>query len=384
MSRNLTIVFLSNFFNHHQSALSDALWEQTGGNYYFVQTTEMPQGRKQLGYHVEQKPYVLRYQGNEELVLRLIQEADVVITGSAPEKLVRQRVKTGKLMFRYAERPLKKGLELWKYLPRLVLWHWRNPMYKPICMLCASAYTAGDYAKFGLFLNRTYKWGYFPETKRYADMDALMAEKDTTEILWCGRFLDWKHPDDVLVAAKRLRDEGCSFRLNFIGRGEMEPMLRQMAEDLGLRDCVRFLGSMKPEEVRAHMEKAGIYLFTSDRNEGWGAVLNESMNSGCAVIASHAIGSVPFLMKNGENGLIYESGNVDMLYEKIKHLLDHPEEQKRMGLAAYETITTQWNAETAAERVVALSETILNGENRPHIFEKGPCSLAQIRIEIGL
>lgn len=377
MNRNLTIVFLSNFFNHHQSALSDTLWEQTRGNYYFIETIDMPQEQRDLGYHVEQKPYVLRYQDNEEMVLRLIREADVVITGSAPEKLVRQRVKTGKLMFRYAERPLKKGLELWKYLPRLVLWHWRNPMYKPIYMLCASAYTAGDYAKFGLFLNRTYKWGYFPETKRYADMDALMAEKDTTEILWCGRFLDWKHPDDVLVAAKRLRDEGCSFRLNFIGRGEMEPMLRQMVEDLGLRDCVRFLGSMKPEEVRAHMEKAGIYLFTSDRNEGWGAVLNESMNSGCAVIASHAIGSVPFLMKNGENGLIYESGNVDMLYEKIKHLLDHPEEQKRMGLAAYETITTQWNAETAAERVIILAESIFTGNENHFLRGEGPCSCAK-------
>lgn len=51
---------------------------------------------------------------------------------------------------------------------------------------------------------------------------------------------------------------------------------------------------MKASEVRSYMEKADIYLFTSDFNEGWGAVLNESMNSGCAVVASHAIGSVPF------------------------------------------------------------------------------------------
>ena len=95
----MRIVFLSRFFNHHQSALSDALWAQTGGKYYFVETSAMPQSRKALGYHVEQKPYVLRHQGNEERVLELIREADVVITGSAPEKLVRQRIRTGKLMF---------------------------------------------------------------------------------------------------------------------------------------------------------------------------------------------------------------------------------------------------------------------------------------------
>ena len=377
----MRIVFLSNFFNHHQSALSDALWAQTGGKYYFVETSAMPQSRKALGYHVEQKPYVLRYQGNEEQVLKLIREADVVLVGSTPEKLVRQRIRTGKLMFRYAERPLKKGLEPWKYLPRLVRWHWRNPMNKPIYMLCASAYTAGDYAKFGLFLDRTYKWGYFPETKHYEDIHALLDRKDTAQILWCGRFLPLKHADDVLVAAKRLREDGYSFRLNFIGRGEMEPKLRQMVENFHLEDCVVFLGSMKPEEVREHMEKAGIYLFTSDRQEGWGAVLNESMNSGCAVIASHAIGSVPFLIRDGENGLIYKSGNVDMLYEKIKHLLNRPEKQKQLGMAAYETITTKWNAETAVERLMKLAAEISKRECKPLPFEEGPCSIAEIRKE---
>jgi hypothetical protein len=37
---------------------------------------------------------------------------------------------------------------------------------------------------------------------------------------------------------------------------------------------------MPPEEVRVHMEQSNIYLFTSDFGEGWGAVLNEAMNSG--------------------------------------------------------------------------------------------------------
>ncbi len=49
------------------------------------------------------------------------------------------------------------------------------------------------------------------------------------------------------------------------------------------------LGAMSPDKVRAYMERADVFLFTSDFNEGWGAVLNESMNSGCAVVASHAM-----------------------------------------------------------------------------------------------
>jgi len=107
-------------------------------------------------------------------------------------------------------------------------------------------------------------------------------------------------------------------------------------------------------------------------------VLNEAMNSGCAVVASHAIGSVPFLMKDGENGLIYESGNVDMLYEKVKYLLDKPEEQIRLGTAAYHTIADLWNAEVAAERFVELSKHILAGEKHPDLYKDGPCSKAEI------
>lgn len=119
-------------------------------------------------------------------------------------------------------------------------------------------------------------------------------------------------------------------------------------------------------------------MFTSDFGEGWGAVLNEAMNSGCAVIASHAAGATPYLVKNGENGLIYEFGNDEKLYEKLKYLLLNPKEQKRLGAAAYKTISEEWNAEIAAERFLNLTKSILNGEKNPYIYKNGPCSKAEI------
>lgn len=374
----MRIIFLSNYFNHHQSALSDALWEKTNGNFHFVETMGIPSGRKKLGYAAIQRDYLLNWKAQREQVLAAIREADVMITGSAPERLVRERLRTGKLMFRYAERPLKNGLELWKYPIRLVRWHWRNPLWKPIYLLCASAYTAGDYAQFGMFRNRAYQWGYFPEAKHYEDVEALLAGKEKNHILWCGRFLDWKHPDDALAVAKKLKEAGYTFQMEFIGCGELEKELHRLTKEWKLEDCVRFLGSMPPEAVREHMEKAGIYLFTSDRGEGWGAVLNESMNSGCAVVASHAIGSVPYLMEDGENGLVYESGNRDMLYEKIRFLLDHPEEQIRLGRNAYRTVTEEWCADTAADRLISLSQKILDGETYPQICDHGPCRKAAL------
>lgn len=373
----MKIVFVSNFFNHHQKALSDTLFALTGGAYRFIATAPVPSARQALGYGTEQPHYVVAAYAAPQYraaAKALIDEADVVIAGSAPQALLRDRIRAGKLIFRYSERPLKDGNTLVKYIPRLVKWHLRSPMTKPIYMLCASAYTAPDYARFGLFRNRCYKWGYFPETKRYDDMDALMDGKEPGSILWVARYLQLKHPEHAIAVAARLRAAGYHFNMNFIGQGPMEEAMRKQIEENQLQDCVHLLGAMTPEEVRRHMEKAGIFLFTSNKIEGWGAVMNESMNSGCAVVGCEAIGSVPYLIRPGQNGLTYAPGDVDGLYEQVKYLLDHPQEQRRMGAAAYRTITECWNAEIAAARFIALAERILAGEKRPDLYEDGPGS----------
>lgn len=374
----MKIVFVSNYFNHHQKSLSDALFRLTEGKYFFIETGKMREDRRQLGYGMENLPdYVLKSHGDENALKKshdLIKSADAVITGSAPEDILRPRIRAGKLIFRFSERPLKNGTEWKKYLPRLLRWYIRNPVGKPIYLLCAGGFTAADYRRFGLFDNRAYKWSYFPDVKNYEHLPP----KVIFSILWCGRLLEWKHPDDALEAAKRLREDGYDFQMNLIGIGAMEDTLKSRCVKYGLQDYVHFLGSMKPEEVRVYMEGSGIFLLTSDRQEGWGAVLNEAMNSGCAVVASDAVGSVPFLVNDGKNGLIYESGNVDMLCKKIEHLLKHPEEQERLGKNAYRTITEEWNAENAAERFVNLAEHILSGETSPNLYVSGPCSRAEI------
>lgn len=376
----MKLVFASNFFNHHQKPISDALAQMDGIEYHFLSFSPMPDERKNMGYDDHSDPsYVIKaYESKEALrhCLRLIKEADAVILGSAPPRYLLNRIWSNKLVLYYSERPLKKGKQILKYIPRWLLWHIRYPNHKKIYLLCASAYTAGDFVKFGLFKNKTYKWGYFPETIHYDSMEELIDQKEKNHILWCGRFLDWKHPDDALIVAKNLRDEGYSFRMSFIGGGEMDEQLRRMATEYQLEEYVQFLGTMPPENVRKYMEKAGIFLFTSDRKEGWGAVLNEAMNSGCAVVGSDEIGSVPYLIQDRNNGLVYESGNTDMLYEKTKYLLENPGCQKKIGIGAYKTMQATWNSEVASHRLLALIRALLADEKNPLCFDEGPCSKA--------
>lgn len=374
----MKLSFLSNYYNHHQRAICEA-WDQlTNHQFCFIATEEFAQERKQMGWNaMVDIPFVKEY---DDMVTEngcdQVDQADVVILGNAPLETVQKRFEARKTVFKYSERVFKNGYQPLKWLPRVYRYWQRYGRHESLYLLCASAYTAVDYAIHGTFVGKRYKWGYFPETKRY-DIDRLLTKKNPTKILWCGRFLDWKHPDDAVEVARRLKGEGYSFELDLIGTGEMEDTLKKMVCDGGMTDCVRLLGPMSTDDVRGYMETAGIYLFTSDFREGWGAVLNESMNSGCAVIASHAIGSVPFLVKHRENGLIYKNGDVDNLYNQVKYLLDYPDEQRRLGKNAYYAIVGLWNAEVAAERFLKLAEEI-EDHGCCNLYEDGPCSKAPI------
>ena len=331
---------------------------------------------------MNQRDFVIRaYENDEqmELALKLAKESDMVIFGACPQSFEDVRIAEGKPFFRYSERFFKKI----KFKSALYVWwlfrkHHGGKRNKKALMLCASAFTPADAAKVGAYIGKCYRWGYFPEVKEYPDIEKVIDAKKKNSILWVARMLELKHPEAPVLVAERLKEEGYEFTLNMIGTGEKFEYIQNLIKEKGLEENIKMLGSMSPDEVRRNMEEASVFLFTSNKQEGWGAVLNESMNSGCAVVASHAIGSVPFLLKDKENGLIYRSGDIEDLYNKVKYLLDNPEEAKRMGTEAYKTLAEQWNAKNAAERFMALANEVLKGNENPDLFDEGVCSKAPV------
>ena len=376
----MKVVFLSNYYNHHQSSFSLAMDKLTNGNFYFIETAEMPKERIILGYNIEKPNFVLQNYLNDEdkqKCQNIIDLADVVIWGSAPYNLLKTRLKAGKLTIACSERLYKSNKKfLLRFIKQILINH--RFKYNNFYLLCASAYTSADYAKTYCFLNRAYKWGYFPPVELYYNFETILKSKKQNSILWSGRMLDWKHPEAAIEVAKLLKNDGYNFHLNVVGGGEQYYNVVNLVSEYGLENEVSILGTLKTEELRAIMEQSQIFLFTSDRNEGWGAVLNESMNSGCAVVASHAIGSVPFLLQDGKNGFIYKDGDINDLFNKVKYLLDNEAERINMQKSAYETIINEWNAENAAKKLIELLTKLLNGEKVENLFESSVCSKAKI------
>jgi glycosyltransferase involved in cell wall biosynthesis len=379
----MKITMFSNFLNHHQLPFCLEMYKLLGENFKFVATEPIHKERLELGYTnmSELYPFTLNtYNSDDNYLegLRLGNESDVVIIGSAPNLYIKKRRNQNKLTFHYSERIFKKGL--WRVISPRALFSlvWNHTIYKNknLYMLCASAYTSTDFNLVGAYKDKTYKWGYFPEVK-YHSMDDITYKKENIlpKLLWVGRFLDWKHPEHAIIIANRLNNEGYNFTLDMIGIGEMENHLKSLIQKYNLESKVKLLGSLQPEQVRKHMESSNIYLFTSDFNEGWGVVLNEAMNSGCAVVASHAIGAVPYLLINQVNGLIYKNGDMNHLYQSVKSLLDDRLLCIRLGKEAYSTISKKWNAHIAAERLLKLSLSLINGEVID--YNEGPCSKAK-------
>lgn len=365
------VVFVSNYFNHHQAPFAKAMDQLTNHQFTFVETIPMDTERKQMGWGQNHKPgYVLQAYNRESQIKakEMILKADAVIWGSCPFGLIKPRLKAKKLTFAYSERIFKEGTTGFAYWGRVVKYKLKlgRYQYPDHYLLCASAYAAGDYNSIGLFKDRALKWGYFPEMQEYDIADLMSRKLSVTtagwkhpkaSILWAGRLIGLKHPDASIKAAYELKKKGYSFQLDIIGNGEMEQQLRQMIEEMDLSDCVKMLGAMSPEKVREHMEKADIFLFTSDQNEGWGAVLNEAMNSGCVVIANQVIGSVPYLVEDGANGFVVkECNSVGEIIGYASRCMENRQMRRQMGEEAYRTIRDEWNAEIAAKRIVNIND----------------------------
>lgn len=372
----MKISFFSNFLNHHQLPFCQEMIKILGEDFKFIATEKIPKDRIELGYEDMNEKYnfVIRSYENEEEAFKLGIESDVVIIGSAPSKYIKERLKQKKLTFRYSERVFKNGFRIKTFLSILYkrTIRERDNSY----LLCASAYSANDYNLAGAYKNKCYKWGYFPEVIKYKDIYELVSNKKKNTILWVGRFIDWKHPEVMIDLANKLKRDGYNFKITMIGIGELKEEIKHLVNDNDLNNYIELLEAMSPKEVRKYMEKSQLFLFTSDKAEGWGAVLNESMNSGCAVVASHAIGSVPFLIKDKKNGLIYKDGNINDLYNKVRLLLENSNNCKELGIEAYKTMINLWSPSIASKRIIELANSLLKNIAFDN-YNDGPCSKAE-------
>lgn len=380
---NISVAMISNAMNHHQFPFCDAMFKTKGITFYFIATKPISKERLATGFKDlnTSREYIIRpYESDEEYnkAMKIANECDFVIYGSAPYEYIKKRKKNGKWTFLYSERLFKEVRKKEFFNIKTIVactLRYFLASHKNLRLLCSSAFSSKDFSYFRFKTDQTYKWGYFPPVSSLT-FDEIKNKKEQASIVWVGRMIPLKHPELVIGLAKRLKEKNIDFKLNLIGDGPLLADIKNCVNDNNLENNVIFMGTLSAEETRNQMEKSQILISTSDHNEGWGAIINEGMASGCAVVASHMMGSVPYLIDNEKNGYVFESGNLEDLVSKVEYLLKNNEKCLSIGKDGYNTITNQWNGESAAERLSELMKHYIAGET-DFAFESGVCSHAE-------
>lgn len=381
----MKVVFFSNYLSPHQLPFCEEMYKRLKNNYHFVSCEPYDESRIKLGWsNCEGRPYEIKIFDNElkyKEAMQLVEDADIMIWGSASFEFIKKRLKINKIIFRYSESLLKKGflislfnLDYFRFIKFNLLTR-SNKCY----LLSASMYAPYDFKLTCAKFAKEYKWGYFPKFINQ-NIDGFINRRNKNvnkiSLLWAGRLITWKHPEYIIQLTEFLMLNKYDFEIKVIGTGELEKKFVSEIENKGLKKYINFLGALDTEEVRKYMEQSDIFIFTSDYNEGWGAVLNEAMNSLCSVVCSDAIGSSGYLIENFKNGLLYKNGDFNDFVEKVVYLMEHQNIRHTMGMEAYKTISNNWTPEIATQRFLELCEGILN--NKYVEFEKGVLSEAKI------
>ncbi len=181
---------------------------------------------------------------------------------------------------------------------------------------------------------------------------------------YAGRLVPEKGTDLVIDALAHLTHRA---QLHIIGDGSERLALEQRAASLGIRDRVRFRGTVSPGEMPKALSELDILVVPSRTRRNWkeqfGRVIIEAMSCQVPIVGSDS-GEIPHVI--GEGGLIFPEGNVVLLARRLDELLASGEKRLEIGRLARERVLDHFTPDRIAERNYSLYQMLLpNGKRAP-------------------
>ena len=176
-----------------------------------------------------------------------------------------------------------------------------------------------------------------------------------------GRIADWKGQHIFLRAAALVRDQFPQARFQIIGaplfgENEYERSLHRTVCDLGLGDCVEFLGFR--EDVPVLLAGADLVVHASTLGEPFGQVVIEGMAAGKAVIATDG-GALPEIVIPGVTGLLVPMGDAPAMAGAMAALLSDPARAAAMGAAGRERVRERFTIGHTVRKLEGIYEFLL-------------------------
>jgi len=136
-------------------------------------------------------------------------------------------------------------------------------------------------------------------------------------VVTVGGLYKRKGIDIVINAFSSLGEKHSDLHLYIVGEGPDRVTFETIAKQSRALDRIHFIGYCS--DPSKYLKQADIFCLAS-RAEGYGLVINEAREEGCAIVASN-VGGIPEALANGEHGVLFESENVDELARHFDALL---------------------------------------------------------------
>ena len=230
-----------------------------------------------------------------------------------------------------------------------------NPIIKKIANIY-DAYTLKQIRKFDVLVTLTNddqgSWGNITQTlvipnfvKPYTSTTTSL---DTHKIISVGRLHEQKGYDLLIKSWGYVHSQHPNWEIHIYGNGALKETLTNNIQEHHLQECF-FIHPPTPT-IHEEYSKYSFYVMSS-RYEGLPMVLLEAMSHGLPCVSFNCPYGPSEIIKNREDGLLIENGDINALAEGICYLIEHEEERKQMSKRAKENIQRyspehimkQWN-----------------------------------------
>lgn len=159
-----------------------------------------------------------------------------------------------------------------------------------------------------------------------------VSEPADTDIVVTGRLVRVKRVDVFLQTLQLVASHIPDVRAVIVGGGDLREELERQARELGLEPNVTFAGFVQDDAVTRHLQRARLFVLSSD-TEGLSLSLIEAMMCGLPAVVSD-VGDLGDLVESGVNGYLVPRRNPPAFTERIIELLSDEARRQRFAHAA--------------------------------------------------
>jgi len=368
----MKVIFITNYAIFHEVDLWNSFASQGGEHlsFFFVATAELSEDRIKMGYKEIDKPFIVHSQKMTETQLQvLFCDVDIIVLSDCVDERLTKFLNFAKYIFIKTEHVSKeKNLRCFLSIRKFFLKLYNEFPRSKLYLLAASYYAALDFGHNFFPKDHIYKSGYFPHIQIASNHET----RNSFDLLWCGRLLDWKRPDMAVFSLKTLLTKDDRYHLTIVGDGPEKMKLNKIIFSYGLSNKVTIRPFEPHDEILNVMRHSSIYLMTSNKEEGWGVVLNEALASGCVCFASSLAGATNFLVNDKKNGFVFSNKN-ELKNALISFTQMDDSRINQVRATAITTIRDLWSPEIMAKRLLEVCYGLCSHSSLPQ-YAKGPMS----------